>query len=131
MVFSIDLNVKGAISESFDKSHLSDSFDVPAGCTVTDIWWSSLETCSNVFIWGRNPVPKVISGGGKWNWSTRSFQGGNMLRTGVLSFLRYFFSSDFIFLSILLQSERRMYSNQTCFSEGWPFVCQCRQWVLN
>ena len=32
MVFSIDPNVKGAISESFDKSHLSDSFDVPAGC---------------------------------------------------------------------------------------------------
>ena len=29
---SIDPNVKGAISESFDKSHLSDSFDVPAGC---------------------------------------------------------------------------------------------------
>ena len=24
---------KGAISESFEKSHLSDSFDVPAGCT--------------------------------------------------------------------------------------------------
>ena len=32
MVFSIDPNVKGAISESFDKSHLSESFDVPAGC---------------------------------------------------------------------------------------------------
>ena len=29
---SIDPNGKGAISESFDKSHLSDSFDVPAGC---------------------------------------------------------------------------------------------------
>ena len=33
MAFSIDPNVKGAISESFDKSHLSDSFDVPAGCS--------------------------------------------------------------------------------------------------
>ena len=32
MVFSIDPNVKGAISESFDKSHLSESFDVAAGC---------------------------------------------------------------------------------------------------
>ena len=33
MVFSIDPNVKGAISESFDKSHLSESFDIPAGCS--------------------------------------------------------------------------------------------------
>ena len=31
MIFSIDPNVKGAISESFDKSHLSESVDVPAG----------------------------------------------------------------------------------------------------
>ena len=31
-LLSIDPNVKGAISESFDKSHLSESFDVPAGC---------------------------------------------------------------------------------------------------
>ena len=34
MVFSIDPNVKGAISESFDKSHLSQSVDVPAGCSM-------------------------------------------------------------------------------------------------
>ena len=34
-ILSIDPNVKGAILESFDKSHLSESFDVPAGCIVT------------------------------------------------------------------------------------------------
>ena len=33
-LLSIDPNVKGAISESFDKSHLSESFDVPAGCIL-------------------------------------------------------------------------------------------------
>ena len=37
MAFSIDPNVKGAISESFEKSHLSDSFDVPAGCYTIDL----------------------------------------------------------------------------------------------
>ena len=37
MVFSIDPNVKGAISESFDKSHLSESFDVPAGCIIKQL----------------------------------------------------------------------------------------------
>ena len=35
---SIDPNVKGAISESFDKSHLSESFDVPAGCKGLRPW---------------------------------------------------------------------------------------------
>ena len=34
-LLSIDPNVKGAISESFDKSHLSNSFDVPAGCMMS------------------------------------------------------------------------------------------------
>ena len=43
MVFSIDPNVKGAISESFDKSLLSDSFDVAAGCNIEQL-------CKNV--WG-------------------------------------------------------------------------------
>ena len=39
--FSIDFNVKGAISEFFDKSHLSEPFDVPAGCIVEKFQCSS------------------------------------------------------------------------------------------
>ena len=34
---TIDPNVKGAISEFFDKSHLSEPFDVPAGCTILQV----------------------------------------------------------------------------------------------
>ena len=32
---------------------------------ASDIWWGSLETCSNLFIWR---PPGVTSGGGLWNW---------------------------------------------------------------
>ena len=32
ILFSIDPNVKGAVSEMFDKSQMSESIDVPAGC---------------------------------------------------------------------------------------------------
>ena len=32
VVLSIDPNDKGAMSEFFDKSQMSESFDVPAGC---------------------------------------------------------------------------------------------------
>ena len=41
----------------------------------SDIWWWSLETCSNLFIWG---PPWATSGGSNWNWSTYSFQIGGM-----------------------------------------------------
>ena len=35
---------------------------------TSDIWWSSLETCSNLFTAGPPPTPMVlISGGGHWN----------------------------------------------------------------
>ena len=39
---TVDPNVKGAKSESFDKSHLSESVDVPAGC-----YYCSMIICKN------------------------------------------------------------------------------------
>ena len=39
---TINPNVKGAKSESFDKSHLSKSVDVPAGCTSSRFYIDSI-----------------------------------------------------------------------------------------
>ena len=36
---------------------------------ASNIWWCSLETCSNLFIWGPTTLG-VTSGGGHRNWST-------------------------------------------------------------
>ena len=51
------------------------------GPPASDIWWWSLETCSN--FWG--PPLGVTSGGGYWNWSTYGFQVGGTHPTGMLS----------------------------------------------
>ena len=47
-LLSIDPNVKGAISEFFDKSHFSDSFDVPAGCVMVRDYISHIEVNDNI-----------------------------------------------------------------------------------
>ena len=39
-LFSIDPNVKGAMSEMFDKSQMSETIDIPVGWT--DSLWSSI-----------------------------------------------------------------------------------------
>ena len=36
-LFSIDPNVKGAMSEMFDKSQMSERIDVPAGCLLLSV----------------------------------------------------------------------------------------------
>ena len=56
------------------------------GTCTTDIWWSSLDTCSNLFTWGPNtPLPPavVISTGGHWNMY--SWQADGRHPTGMLS----------------------------------------------
>ena len=40
---------------------------------ASDIWWPSLETCSNLFTWGP-PLPPVLTSGG--HWSTHGWQAG-------------------------------------------------------
>ena len=54
---------------------------------TTDIWWSSLVTCSNLLTWGHTPAPSpplvlTFSGG---HWNTYVWQAGGTLPTGVLS----------------------------------------------
>ena len=44
--------------------------------SATDIWWPTLETCSNLF------SPGATSGGG--HWSAYGLQGGNTHPTGML-----------------------------------------------
>ena len=55
----------------------------PTPSPAADIWWSSLETCSNLFAWGPTPPPVLISSGGHWN--TYSWQAGGTHPTGMLS----------------------------------------------
>ena len=57
------------------------------GPSDSDIWWWSLETWSNVFIWG---PPGVTSCDSYWNWSTYSFQAGSAHPT---THLRHFFGN--------------------------------------
>ena len=54
--------------------------------TASDIWWPSLETCSNLFIWGP-PPPVLTSSGGHWNMYGR--QVGDMHPTGMQSYINY------------------------------------------
>ena len=44
------IDPKGAKSESFDKSHLSESFDVPAGC-ITSRERDPLNRLGHVIVW--------------------------------------------------------------------------------
>ena len=63
---------------------------------TTDIWWISLETCSNLFTWGPTPPPPppqpvLTSGDGHQN--TYGWQAGGTHPTGVVSCSKYFSSS--------------------------------------
>ena len=49
----------------------------------SDIWWLSLKTCSNLFIWEH---PGSTSGGG--HWSMYSLQAGGTHPPGILSCVR-------------------------------------------
>ena len=62
----------------------------PNPSPTSDVWWWSLKTCSNLFMWGPTPPPGVTSSGGNWNWSTYGFQAGGMHPTGMLSCYIYF-----------------------------------------
>ena len=53
------------------------TWDPPA----INIWWPSLENCSNLFIRGSPPPPVLRSGG----WSSYGWQAGGMHPTGMLS----------------------------------------------
>ena len=51
---------------------------------AADIWWSSLETCSNLVVWGFAPIPSVLtSSGGHRN--TYGWQAKSTIPTGMLS----------------------------------------------
>ena len=58
--------------------------DIRFRTPASDIYWWSLETCSNLFIWGPHGAS---SGGGRWNWSNYRFQAGGTYPTGILSCL--------------------------------------------
>ena len=58
---------------------------LPPPLYSSNIWWWSLDTCSNLFIWG--PPQLVTSGGCHWKWSTYSVQAGGSDPTGMLSCL--------------------------------------------
>ena len=51
---------------------------------TSDTWWWSLETCSNLLSLGPTSLWVTFTGG-KWNWSTCSFQAGSVHLTGMLS----------------------------------------------
>ena len=57
----------------------------PGSPPATDIWWSRLETCSNVFTWW-TPPPELASCG---KWHVWTIHAGVMYPTGVLSFWVY------------------------------------------
>ena len=57
---------------------------------ATDILWSSLEICSNLFTWGPTTLPLVLtSSGGHWN--TYSWQVDGTHPTVMLSFIFWFY----------------------------------------
>ena len=50
--------------------------------SLTNIWWPSLETSSNLFTWDPHPQEwRLVTG----HWSTSGFQAGNTHPTGMLS----------------------------------------------
>ena len=58
----------GKVMFSQDRSHTQHPLHISHSWTyppphVSDIWWSSLEACSNLFTWGPNPTVLTSSGG--------------------------------------------------------------------
>ena len=52
---------------------------------ASNMWWWSLETCSNLLISGPTQPPGETRKGGNWNWNTYGFKAGSMHPTGMLS----------------------------------------------
>ena len=44
-----------------------------APAPVSDIWWSGLETCSNLLTWGTSAPPVLTSGGYRGTYGGRSY----------------------------------------------------------
>ena len=80
----------------------------PEHCTQTpiptcDIWWRSLETCSNLFIWGPTPYPKTNVQSWQQKMKQLGFQAAGMHPTGMLSCLRNGFCGVFRSVCLVLR----------------------------
>ena len=69
-----------------------------------DIWWPSLETCSNLFIEPHCTDPLVLTSGGYR--SMYSWQAGGMHPTGMLSFIKHCFHNVCRFLKLFVRVYR-------------------------
>ena len=52
---------------------------------ATDVWLSSLKTCSNMFTWGPTPRPTLVLTPNGSHWNTYSYQVGGMHPAGMLT----------------------------------------------
>ena len=59
------------------------TWDLPS--PTTDIWWSLLKTCSNLFTWGPTPPPKTVRTSSGIHRSTYGWQAGGTHPTGMHS----------------------------------------------